>query len=131
MIHHDAFEPKFLTHLARLAPCACADGELDRAKRFAGLDLVPQQFALGQSAVVLRAHQQIDGPPQGLGALHQRKDVAFAITDLHQPGISQFDSALQRVLSQIPPRWPLESRGSRAHIQASSTPKGSRSVLTA
>ena len=37
----------------------------------------------------------------------------------------------QRVLSLIPGRWPLASFGSRAHIHASRTPKGSRSVLTA
>ncbi|CAE6873092.1 hypothetical protein R69658_08255 [Paraburkholderia aspalathi] len=53
------------------------------------------------------------------------------------PGNSEASSArrsypsIQRVLSLMPPRLPLASFGSRAHIQASSTPSPTRSVLTA
>ncbi len=39
--------------------------------------------------------------------------------------------SIQRALSLMPPRSPSASLGSRAHIQASSTPSPTRSVLTA
>ena len=103
MVHRHPLDPQFLAHPAGAASGSCAQGELDLPQRLAGLHLVPQTCAAGQAAVVLRAHQQVHRPAQALGALHQREDVALAVTDLHQPGFRQLARSLGQPLVAFDP----------------------------
>ena len=85
VIHTHALDAQLLPYHSGTVPGPRAHRELNRPQRVLRLRLVPHQLAIRQASVVLRAHQQVHRPAQRLRALHQRQDVAFTVTHLHQP----------------------------------------------
>ncbi len=109
-------------------------GESNLAQRFAGAGVRPQIVAAGQASVVLGAHQPIGRRSQFLCTRHQRQHIRFSVGHVYHADAGQLRCQFGQPLIAFGPVQAFFQSAtlakcilfSRAHIQTSKIPSGSR-----
>ncbi len=80
----DAARPELLAHHSRRLPVARRQLELNLAHGLAVDHFRPQFAAMGKASIMLRANQPVGRVTQGVGTLHQFKNVGFAVSYINE-----------------------------------------------
>jgi len=109
--------PNLLAHHAGSLGGARCQGEFNLAQGCGLHGLRPQFAAVGQGAVVFRAHQPVRRMPQIAGTAHHFNDVRFTIAHANQARIGQALRHLADALVSLAPAQTLPHTASRAIVR--------------